>query len=106
MYKSIKHFLSASLMAFVLFMQTGCIGTLMGMTVGEGFTPLPNPPDNKIYAGVRFDASTMGEIASDKENKPSPIVLPLLLIDLPLSFAADTVLLPYTIPDAIINSSD
>ena len=30
MYKAIKHFLSASLMAFVLFMQTSCIGTFNG----------------------------------------------------------------------------
>lgn len=92
-----------SLIFLLLLLQTGCVGTLMGMTMGEEISILPNPPDNKIYVGVRFDTANIGNIVSGDSNI-NPLALPLLILDLPISFAADTVLLPYTIPDAVFFS--
>ena len=64
------------------------------------------PPGNPIYVGARndldlgVDACVGGctNFSPRSGEKTSGFWLPLAIIDLPLSFALDTVLLPLTIP--------
>lgn len=102
-----KTIMQILLVVSMIILQSGCIGTMMGMTIGHKDFSLfpPDTPDNRVYAGLRYDTSTMGDIVSGKAKKASPIAIPLLLIDLPVSFAADTILLPFTIPEAITNAN-
>ena len=55
-------------------------------------------PGNKVYAGTRLTAEFC-----DVPPSPARILCPLGLLDLPLTLALDTVLLPYTVPDAVIH---
>ena len=57
-----------------------------------------NKPGDKVYAGTRFDAELICEIGAS----PAGILGLFSLADLPFSLALDTVLLPYTVPDALI----
>lgn len=55
-------------------------------------------PGNKVYAGTRFVAEVCNAPPS-----PARILCPLGLLDFPLTLTLDTVLLPYTVPDALIH---
>jgi uncharacterized protein YceK len=74
-----------------------------------------NQPGSKIYAGTRLDATMVSEALSyDSEAAKTPGVEgPVLawsaccgMADLPLSFIADTVMLPVTVPLELSKSRD
>jgi uncharacterized protein YceK len=83
-------------------LTSGCIG-LVGTYMQECFTPHCN--DWKIeeyYPAVRFDLRGF-EMLSKKEGIfPHVLMYPVLVVDLPISFAVDTVFLPIK---AIVNLS-
>lgn len=52
---------------------------------------------NRVYAGTRYFVSGFGHL-----SEPGALgIMGIFLIDLPFSFALDTLLLPYTIPNSI-----
>ncbi len=54
--------------------------------------------DTRVYGGVASDAGELGD-AFRADGGIGFLVAPLLLLDMPLSFVADTLLLPKTIPE-------
>lgn len=56
-------------------------------------TVSPHELGPRPYGGVRLDASMFSQ---------APELIPLVLVDLPLSAALDTLLLPLTIPVALL----
>lgn len=72
----------------VLAASTGGCGTLYGMT-GALFS---NPHASKVYVGTRLHLRSLGD-----EDRRSIFGL-LTYLDIPLSLALDTLLLPFTVP--------
>src|SRR4051812_7258911 len=73
-------------------------------------TFVAHPPDarTQIYGGVKLDAGVLGH-AFDSErngNDDGPLDrarwVPLVIVDLPLSFVGDTLMLPFTVRAAIL----
>lgn len=84
----------ASLLLLTLLLN-GCASVIM--TFG--------PPEPRVYAGTRFDAGVAGAGGlCESGNCPFATEVMPFVIDLPFSFALDTLFLPYTIPSAVINS--
>jgi len=81
-----RRLLSALLLPLLL---QGCVSLI---------STIEEKPGNKVYAGTRFVAEVC-----DAPPSPAKILCPLGLLDLPLTLALDTVLLPYTVPDAVIH---
>lgn len=86
------------LLSLLLITQAGC-ATLHGVTEEDR-----KWGENRIYIGTRCDVGhiyagvTLGGGKGDTcGHLYSIFLLPLVLVDLPLSFALDTVLLPYTV---------
>ncbi len=78
-------FVSALLLALAL--CSGC------GTIGAHHLSADDDPPRGVYRGVRFDCECIGEGA---DIYPTPVAI----LDLPLSFAADTLVLPYDIIDS------
>lgn len=76
---------------------SGC-GTLISVVADEA--PYY---DNLIYSGVRLDCWAAFD-PDTSHFRPAGKVL--AVVDIPLSTAADTVCLPYTIPKAIVGRRD
>ena len=80
---------------------TGC-GTAFNVqkpTQGGLFTP-NSEESRRVYGGVRFDVENL----ADCGRKPGPVSLffgSLILLDLPLSAAADTLTLPLTVSTTV-----
>jgi len=73
----------------------------------EPFIPDKN---NRIYAGVRFDIHSIAVPFKDDwdcssfDEKPHCYLLPLTIIDVPLSAVLDTIFLPYTATHYLLNN--
>ena len=76
----------------LLLISAGC-GTMVSHFGDCGSTPPPG-----VYRGTVFDA---GCIAAPFSSEPHVGLLPVGLIDLPFSFAADTLILPFDLADYI-----
>ena len=76
----------------LLLVSSGC-GTMVSHFGDCGSTPPPG-----VYRGTRFDA---GCIAAPFASEPHVELLPVGLIDLPFSFAADTIIFPFDLADCI-----
>jgi uncharacterized protein YceK len=81
--------------AFVLLLTQGC-GTLWNHGIPQ------KPGDPRVYRGTRYDAQCIRQAiapTAKDETHDDPELRTLFLIampiDLPLSFVADTILLPY-----------
>ena len=90
-----------------------CIITFSGCaSISQTFMKEPFIPDknNRIYAGVRFDINSIAvPFKSDWECssfdvKPHCYLLPLTIIDVPLSAVLDTIFLPYTATHYFLNN--
>lgn len=56
--------------------------------------------DTRVYGGVVDDAGELtAAFRGEDEDGVSLLVAPIVLLDIPLSFVADTLLLPWTIPE-------
>ncbi|MEE9356116.1 MAG: YceK/YidQ family lipoprotein [Methylococcaceae bacterium] len=70
------------------------------------------PPMAKTYIGIRSDLAMLGgkTLGQKGRGRMNGVVLfliwPVLLIDIPLSFALDTAFLPYTIPQSLMLSKN
>ncbi|MBN1268835.1 MAG: YceK/YidQ family lipoprotein [Kiritimatiellae bacterium] len=86
--------LSLILFAALLAAACGC-GTIMA-GVGEGAV--------ENYGGVKFDRDTYESIRAGLQEEDrsvlSVLFIPLVFLDMPFSFVADTLFLPYTMPRA------
>jgi uncharacterized protein YceK len=81
-----------------LFLASGC-GTIQSIKLDNRTEPTKDI--HVLYGGVHYDCQMMDPPSSGGwELPPSYCFFPFALIDLPLSFVADTVMLPYTIPRA------
>lgn len=60
------------------------------------------PPAPTVYAGTRQNIQDITHTKGYYHLFPHNLVVILGVLDLPFSFLADTVLLPYTIPTALI----
>jgi uncharacterized protein YceK len=76
----------------LLLISSGC-GTMVSHFHDCGGTPPPG-----VYRGTVFDASC---IAGPFASEPHVELLPIGLIDLPFSFAADTIIFPFDLADYI-----
>lgn len=74
----------------LLLLSSGC-GTMVSHFGDCGSTPPAG-----VYRGTRFDAAC---IAAPFASEPHVELLPVGLIDLPFSLAADTIILPFDIVD-------
>jgi uncharacterized protein YceK len=74
----------------LLLLSSGC-GTMVSHFGDCGSTPPPG-----VYRGIRFDAAC---IAAPFASEPHVELLPVGLIDLPFSFAADTIIFPFDLVD-------
>ena len=90
------------LVAIVLLPACGTIRTL-----GEGPVALPVPKDDesclsitRIYSGIQYDYCFVNDDAGTNWE-----LYNLLFWDYPLSFVADTVVLPYTVVRQLISGS-
>lgn len=69
---------------------SGC-GTMLSHFGDCGSTPPPG-----VYRGTRFDAAC---IAAPFASEPHVELLPLGVLDMPFSLAADTIILPFDVAD-------
>ena len=79
----------SAVMALFLF-TSGC------STFSETFDRRSHCAPSLVYCGTRVDAQMIAA-ASDESAGLLRIFLPMAIIDLPISLAADTIILPYTI---------
>ncbi|HXX95316.1 MAG TPA: YceK/YidQ family lipoprotein [Planctomycetota bacterium] len=92
-----------ALALFAMISSTGC-GTIVTFTgVGGPPDPLFEP---RIYGGVRLDGQGLGVGASSYHGFDLGWVKIILLVDLPISLAMDTVTLPITIPIELTRHSE
>ena len=80
---NVRSALGACLLLAAPLLGTGCASLAI--------TPVSLEP----YTGVQVDASLIGD----------GVLTPLAVVDLPLSFAVDTALLPVTIPCKLVGAS-
>jgi uncharacterized protein YceK len=87
------------LMGGIGFVLSGC-GTIYRVFTEEG----RNEKGTPIYGGVRTDAKSLGVVTDTRGNRAATYAMPLtvtcVILDMPLSLVADTLALPYTIPEA------
>src|SRR4051812_42102166 len=76
----------------LLLISSGC-GTMVSHFGDCGSTPPPG-----VYRGTRFDTAC---IAAPFASEPHVELLPVGLIDLPFSLAADTIIFPFDLADCI-----
>jgi uncharacterized protein YceK len=73
---------------------------MMSRAFKDGFIiESPTPPWELVYGGVKTDIQGIGYALSDFPKET--IKIPFLILDLPFSFCADTVLLPMTLTAAL-----
>ena len=77
---------------------SGC-GTLLDMAYPNDLDGLPETHGPHVYGGVRFDLEALG--IEDPYGIPRWLITILCVIDLPLSFAFDTVMLIVSIPNTM-----
>jgi uncharacterized protein YceK len=88
-------------MCCLLLITSGC-GTIEYQKGNRGPGPL-RVKGSGVYGGVKLDGQYLYACIAP-ENPVAPIfwaMAPLVIVDLPLSFVADTVMLPYSIPKAM-----
>jgi len=95
-------------MILLLALQQGCgtvVNLVLGVETGEKkasphFSMGAFSMETRIYGGIQNDAHGIGEAVSGEEGIwwSALTFLFFTFIDLPLSLAADTLTLPYTIP--------
>lgn len=83
------HLFRLSIVTAVLCLTSGC------STFSETFADRPHA-SSVVYIGTRVDVAVAGAMG-DKSAGIFQLFAPFALFDLPLSLAADTLLLPYTI---------
>lgn len=86
--KAMHHF-RLSVAAAVLCLISGC------STFSETFADRPHT-SSLVYCGTQVDVAVVGALG-DETAGIFRLFAPFALLDLPLSLAADTLLLPYTI---------
>ena len=106
--RSLKFVFRAILFSFVAYLYGCATAATQTPIMDKRFVEESQPPRNaettsNIYSGVAFDFNMLMEALTAKTNdhggKGQAIFFVgiYVLIDLPLSFVADTALLPYTI---------
>lgn len=75
----------------------GC-GTITSLAGGPDEVPLPAWP---LYGGIRTIVSDPGKVYGSDSWKFGLVAWAIIAVDAPLSFAADTLFLPVTVPWAI-----
>jgi uncharacterized protein YceK len=94
-------FVAGSLLLCLITGQTGC-GTVVNLVWGvESENPAAKPRwDTQVYGGIRNDVHGIGEAVQGVEGFwwSALTFFYYTFIDFPLSLAADTLTLPYTIP--------
>jgi uncharacterized protein YceK len=96
-----KWITTGCLAACLLIVGSGC-GTISYQRGNRGPGPL-KVKSSGVYGGVKLDGKYLYACVAP-ENPVAPVfwaMAPFVIIDLPLSFVADTIILPYTIPKAM-----
>jgi uncharacterized protein YceK len=93
--------LTLALLAALLATLPGCATTMSQMAYANGSSADDMfPPRDVVYGGTRCHVGILGMAATSKPPSSGPSIVPAMLfvlIDMPLSLVADTVLLPVTL---------